>query len=634
MKRARDLTVSDLFGGLAEYRGIAAALAALVGILVVLPSGREADVVQAGSDAASEMVAGADTSEPAAGEREAEQGPSTGATLPESTSASAASARAAGSPAVSGPGAATTSGASFPGVGSPAALGAADCDRATGYLRIQTKAWALPCVTPWPAGANNGGATAQGVTAGSIKVVAYYTPSDPATQSASRAIGVADDQPSMERTMEGWAKLWNRHAELYGRKIELVHVIGKGTSEEAQRADAIEVLNKHRPFAVMTPQNCMEFTNQMALRKVVSICSGPETLRRITANHPYLWQTGTGSTVLYEEHLSLSAEFLCKRIKGRPAKWAGDPLMRTQQRKFGWLYLQTPEVESAKRLFTDRLGGCGVQAVAVGLSTDQAQATEQLRGAIAKFKGEGANVVILDSGFVNAGLATKEATNQSYRPEWFATGYNFTDATIFIRAVYDLTQAAALYAFRETVLEPPQDRRDGVALYRWENGENPPAKLFGDKTMLPVWHAFANGVSLAGPQLTAETFRDGLFRMAPIGGSYQGAVTSAGRSFGRRGVWPWEGSVADTTAVDDTVFTWWSNSATGQDEAGNQGPGMMMFTEGGRRFRAGSIPDGEPDFFNAAAAVAEIADLPPGERPSAYPNKQGCPSRSACYPAG
>lgn len=635
MKRLRELTIGELAGGIAEYRGFVAVVAALVAILAILPAHGD------GKEGRSLQVAGAAAGRGGVGTTDGSAA-ADGTVAGDGGSGSVAGASAGGPGSAVGPSGSTgpqpaargaAAGTAYPGLGTPAALDAADCDRATGHLRIPTKAWALPCAIPWPRGADNGGATTSGITGDTIKVLAYYQPSDPATENASKAIGVADDIPSMKATMEGWAKLFNRHAEMYGRHIALIHMVGSGTSDEAMRADAIEAVNKYHPFATITPQNCLEFTNQMALRKVVSICSGPETLRRIQAAAPYYWQTGTGSTVLYEEHLTMSAEFLCKRINGHPARWAGDPTMRSKPRKFGWLYLETPEVESAKRLFADELASCGITAETFGLSVDQAQATEQLRSAIAKFKSAGVNVVIVDCGFINAGLATKEATNQAYRPEWFASGYFFTDATIFIRATYDLSQAAALYGFRETVLAPPQAKSDAWGLYRWENGGDPPAKLFGDKTMLPTWHALAAGIMLAGPHLTPESFRDGLYAMPPLGGGYEGFVSSAGRSFGPRGIWPWD-SKGDTTAVDDTTFTWWSNSATGQDEAGNQGTGMMMFIDGGKRYRSGTIPRGEPDFFDPANAIAQISDLAPAERPPAYPNKTGCTDRSACYPAG
>jgi hypothetical protein len=104
-----------------------------------------------------------------------------------------------------------------------------------------------------------------------------------------------------------------------------------------------------------------------------------------------------------------------------------------------------------------------------------------------------------------------------------------------------------------------------------------------------------------------------------------------GKSFGSRGVWPWEDdSYFDNSAVDDTTFTWWSSTAQGQDEAGNQGAGMMMFVDSGQRYRLGQLPGGEPDFFGTNG-IAEISQLGPNDQPQTYDNKQGCDTRQACY---
>src|SRR5205085_8741054 len=105
-------------------------------------------------------------------------------------------------------------------------------------------------------------------------------------------------------------------------------------------------------------------------------------------------------------------------------------------------------VSAGIKLMRDRLAGCGVQVDGVGLSADAAQAQEQITTAIARLKAAGDNVVILDAGFLDSAIATKQATNQNYRPEWIETGFGYTDANIFIRASYDLTQAQALYGFR------------------------------------------------------------------------------------------------------------------------------------------------------------------------------------------
>ena len=63
------------------------------------------------------------------------------------------------------------------GVGSKDALAQPNCDANTGRIKLQFYG-APPCVRPWSDGADNGGATAQGVTTDSIKVVVLVPPED------------------------------------------------------------------------------------------------------------------------------------------------------------------------------------------------------------------------------------------------------------------------------------------------------------------------------------------------------------------------------------------------------------------------------------------------------------------------
>ena len=523
----------------------------------------------------------------------------------------------------------------WPGLGTPAALAAPDCDRATGYLRLQTRAWNLPCVPLWPTGADNGGATAPGVTADAIKVVVYYPENSLATEAVLTAAGINDTNEQMKATMAGWAALFNRHAELYGRKIQLINVDGSGTGEESERADAIDTVNRHHPFAVISPNGGGNFQYQMARRKVVAVMSGPELLGRFRQASPYYWQATGGSTMLYEQHNLFLAELICKRLRGRAARWAGDPLQRTLPRKFGWLYIDAPDYSDGNNLFREQLKACGVTLNGVGLNAaDMGQAQEQITTAIARFKADSDNVVVLNCTMLFGGVATKQATNQNFRPEWLGSGYGSDTATIFVRSAYDPTQARALYGFKTQPIQPAIEKSDSWGLYRWEHGHDPESKLFADKSQIATWNALATGIQLAGPTLNPLTFRDGMLRMPPIGGFYSGSVTSVAKAYGRRGVWPWERHMIDTTGVDDTTFTWWDSAARGQDESGKSGVGMMMFVDGGKRYRLGAQPTTEPDFFNPANGTADVDELTGNDRPTTYPNRRGCTSRQSCWASG
>src|SRR5205085_10089788 len=111
-------------------------------------------------------------------------------------------------------------------------------------------------------------------------------------------------------------------------------------------------------------------------------------------------------------------------------------------------------------------------------------------------------------------------------------------------------------------------------------------------------------------------FKLALLAKPPSGGVFSNSVTSNGRWWGNHGFWPWEAKsyFSNSESVDGT-FTWWSNTATCPDETNKNGPGCMMFINGGRRYTPGRLPTGEPDFFNPSTAIATLSELPANDRP-------------------
>ena len=103
------------------------------------------------------------------------------------------------------------------GVGTKAALNGPQCDKERGRIKFVYAGW-VPCVKPWAKNANNGGATYQGVTKDSIKVVVRKPPDDLTNKGRSpikdRATGqlvtvedaVRDTLPIFEKTYQQWGR--------------------------------------------------------------------------------------------------------------------------------------------------------------------------------------------------------------------------------------------------------------------------------------------------------------------------------------------------------------------------------------------------------------------------------------------
>ena len=114
-------------------------------------------------------------------------------------------------------------GGTDPGILSAAALDNPNCDRDVGRIRFQYYGAPL-CVKPWKAGADNGGATAQGVTADPIKVVVLWDElSDQQFDSpglyTNQATGQNERDAAVDATIDE-NEMFKHFYETWGREVE------------------------------------------------------------------------------------------------------------------------------------------------------------------------------------------------------------------------------------------------------------------------------------------------------------------------------------------------------------------------------------------------------------------------------
>ena len=164
-----------------------------------------------------------------------------------------------------------------------------------------------------------------------------------------------------------------------------------------------------------------------------------------------------------------------------------------------------------------------------------------------------------------------------------------------------------------------QETNGAFRIWDWAYGGLPPNNAaIGLEP--PLRTAFT-GIHLAGPNLTPETFRDGLFRYPPSGGG----PTEPQISRGDHGVWP----ETDLGGTDDAAIIWFDPTATGEDEVGNQGVGLYRYANGGQRYTLGDFPDTfeEAGLFDNASSVTIFDQVPPRtRRPNTPPPITQCPT--------
>lgn len=449
---------------------------------------------------------------------------------------------------------------------------------------------------------DNGGETSKGVSEDAIKVVVYVAPdSDPALDYITAAIKNEDSPQDVKDTYQGYADLFNATYQTYGRKVELQFLDGSGTSQDevAARADAVKAAEEMGAFAVWSgPVLTSAFADELAARGVVCIgCTGGDP-DFFNERAPHLYRSDANA-----DQVGLHVvEYLKKKLDGKQAEFAGDDL-QDRERKFGYLWIESND-SSAEQAETmeQRLADEGIElAESQAYTLDPARLQEQATSVIAKFKAAGVTTVLFSGDPVAPANFTKEATAQDFFPEWVLGPQTLVDTTAFART-YDQEQWQ--HAFGPSPLTARFRSQDGAAyhLYEWFNGEPPPA-IDTHAVQFPNPALFFAGIQAAGPDLTPETFRDGLFSREPT----PNAITQASLSFGDHGLWPYD----DYNGVDDMVEVWWDPEAEGPDEIRKEGTGMYRYVDGGKRYFPGDWTD-DTKVFDEDGTVT-ILDGPPEE---------------------
>ena len=479
------------------------------------------------------------------------------------------------------------------------------CDVVTGRVKIPS-AYAPPCLAA-PAGLE-GGATYQGVTADEIVVVAYLAADDDLAASLQDQ---SDPDELQTETRMKIIEMMEATYETWGRTIKVVSLKGSGSDETSARADAVKVAEEIKAFAsIGGPGQESAYAEELARRKVICIACGlalPDSA--FQENAPYLW----GNSQTPEQFLLNLGDFIVERLVGEKAEFAGDAETRAKERVFGVVHFeQDPPVFGGVEEMAAREGGARGYENAVNLSYQLviADLPEKARVLIARLKEADVTSVVFLGDPVMPIYLTKAATDQDYHPEWIISGTVLTDTTVFGR-LYDQEQWAHAFGVSSLSARLPQTQGEAWRLHEWYYGEEPAASNTVAIINEPI-RLLMLGIHMAGPKLTPETFRDGLFQYPPTGGT----PTAPRFSFGEHGLF----ADPDYTAVDDMQVVWWDVDAEGLDEQSEQGVGMMRYADGGQRYLPGEMPSLPANVFEEEGSVLGYPEVPADERPPDYPS--------------
>jgi len=492
-----------------------------------------------------------------------------------------------------------------------------DCDTETGRLKVPINN-RFPCVEPWQDGADNGGATAQGVTADEITVALYKGQPDPLQQALVEDAGGNTDPNAVNQTALDYLSMLEQVVETYGRTLNVVTVEATGGPADAIAAatDAQKVIDL-KPFAAIggpsqTPAYWQELVNAGIV--CVGTCSLAESWDNVEASAPYLWPTGPAP----DQADALLAEFVGKQLVGKPAQFAGDPALQSQERVFGWIQAETETGEYTARnnAFDDMLAEYGGEIADrfTYLFVTTSTGDEVAPTAIQRMRDAGVTSIILSTDPFVPKQLTEEAEKQGYTPEWIIGPTVLVDTTFFGRT-YQQSQWSRAFGIGLPTARQDNQLQDSWYVYQWWYDREPPVNT--QEVIWPGVYRFALGVHLAGPNLTPETFKEGLFRYEPEPGGLTYAYQSWGdKTWGR----------PDYNSSDDATVIWWDPDAEGESETGVAGTGMLRYVDGGKRYLPGAWPTDPIPIFEEAGSVTVYTELPASDARPDYPPWPGSPA--------
>ena len=267
------------------------------------------------------------------------------------------------------------------------------CDTERGTIAVPDY-FAPECYAPFEG--DNGGATAPGVTADSIKVVYYLAQEeDPIINYITDAINSDDTIDQQIETMQNVVRYYQTYYETYGRTVELIPFIATGgaADEVAARADAVRIAEEIQPFVVWQgPALTPAFGDELAARGVMCIsCVPGQPTEFYEERAPYVWAID-GSLQQKQDHVF---EFVSKQLIGKPASHAGEELAATE-RKFGLLYIETSaaSTELANQLATRMEEAGAPLAEVIPYALNPATIQQTALQAITRLKSAGVTSVI------------------------------------------------------------------------------------------------------------------------------------------------------------------------------------------------------------------------------------------------
>jgi hypothetical protein len=480
-----------------------------------------------------------------------------------------------GSTVAGGPtaGATTQQGQSKTGVVPGTAAGKVEKCPADRPLQVPGDPYSPPCVA---FSGSNGGATSKGVTATEIHV-AYRSLNEKGFQQTLAELAgasLSDTPDDIKRTINVLAQYFNSRFQFYGRKLVIDFYDGQGSNtnellgkgQDKAEQDATKVADEIKAFADLSATS-EPYANALARRGVLGF-GDPYLSRQWHDDHrPYIWSIATDGTKV----ANFAAEYSTKRLCGKPASLAGGSL-KGQPRKFASLAPENSwyqeSVQVARSTFTAAKCDPGVN---IKYQLDLGTMSNQASNMVAQLQSQGVTTILCGCDPILPVFLSGAAARQGYYPEFVIVGTALTDTDI-VGQLWNQDFASHAFGVSSLTEPVPANQTIGYAAYKAIAKDEP---AFSVDLIYYQMAEMAIGIQMAGPNLTPQTFEQGMFAYPP--------------RVGPAGLWGF--GPHDYTAADDVREIYYDPNATSKY---NQKKGAFVEAEPGKRYREGQITGGDP----------------------------------------
>jgi hypothetical protein len=322
----------------------------------------------------------------------------------------------------------------------------------------------------------------------------------------------------MINTLQELVAYFNAHFQFYGRKIVLQAFNGQedtaGDNQGNVNADSLNVADTIKAFGELNGTS-QEYQDALAAQHVTSFGANYLNEQHYQANSPYEWTYAPDCTELAQE----VGEVAAKDLVGHPVTWAGTGVTDGSKRSFAVVYPDNAVYQPCGQVISSALSAAAQPASAVisyPLGTDQSSTAQGITQQLINDK---ISTVLCLCDAVTDLLLSGDLNNQAYQPEWFNAAVSGEETDDIAQVMQQNTWSHVAELTSEVALAGKYGSTIG---YFAAKSQDPNGALIVNEVdiLYQRLYQLALGIQLAGPNLTPQTFAQGLWSWKGGDGGY------------------------------------------------------------------------------------------------------------------